>query len=67
MAAGSLENSEAVVLAVAADVAVVDPAFGLESLLQADVKISAAVTATAARAEVREPPCGTEGTLHDLG
>ena len=42
MAAGSFENSEAALPPVAADVAVVDSAFGLESLLQADVRISAA-------------------------
>ena len=65
MAAGSFENSAAVVVAVAPDGVVVASAFGLESLLQAGASVSTTSTAMAAAAEVRGPPCGTGGTLHD--
>jgi hypothetical protein len=67
MAAGSFEISEAAAPAADDTDVVVASALGLESLPQAEVRTSAAASATAARAEVRGPPCGTGGTLHDLG
>ena len=62
MSAGSLENSDAVVVAVVVDAD--DSALGFEPLPQAGARRSPATTArAAAAAEARGPPWCTGGTL----